>query len=114
MNKKETEYLADTEKMLQEVLTDTRQSDKYLSNVAAIRKQLILPLCGHRKTLEEAFDYIMKLSNGAGEEGMTIITAVGVTINTIRYVLEKAVDAEGTFGEKKTEPEDQSNYGDGA
>tara|TARA_R110000824_G_scaffold195297_1_gene377998 strand:- start:17 stop:328 length:312 start_codon:yes stop_codon:yes gene_type:complete len=101
VNKKETEYLADTEKMLQEVLTDTRQSDKYLSNVAAIRKQLILPLCGHRKTLEEAFDYIMKLSNGAGEEGMTIITAVGVTINTIRYVLEKAVDAEGTFGEKK-------------
>ena len=77
MNKKETEHLA------------------------AIRKQLILPLCGHRKTLEEAFDYIMKLSNGAGEEGMTIITAVGVTINTIRYVLEKAVDAEGTFGEKK-------------
>ena len=114
MNKKETEYLADTENMLQEVSADIRQADKYLDNVEVIRKQLILPLCGHRKTLEEAFDYVMKLSNGAGEEGMTILTAVGVTINTIRYVLEKAVEADGTFGEKKPEPEDQSNYGNGA
>ena len=114
MNKKETEYLADTEKMLQEVLTDTRQSDKYLSNVAAIRKQLILPLCSHRKTLDEAFVYVMQLANSAGEDSTTVITAVGVMINTIRYELEKAVDAEGSFGEKKTEPEDQSNYGDGA
>jgi hypothetical protein len=101
VNKKETEHLREIENNLHDVLAESHQSDKYLANVAAIRKQLILPLCGHRKTLEEAFDYIMKLSNGAGEEGMTIITAVGVTINTIRYVLEKAVDAEGTFGEKK-------------
>ena len=113
MNKKETEYLADTENMLQEVLTDLRQADKYLDNVEVIRKQLILPLCGHRKTLDEAFDYVMDIAESSGDT-MTVITAVGVTINTIRYVLEKAVDAEGSFGEKKTEPEDQSNYGNGA
>ena len=114
MNKKETEYLADTENMLQEVLADIRQADKYLDNVEVIRKQLILPLWGHRKTLEEAFEFVTKLANSAGDDSMTVITAVGVTINTIRYVLEKAVEAEGSFGEKKPEPEDQSNYGNGA
>ena len=114
MNRKETEYLADTKKMLNEVLADSQQSDRYLHNVEVIRKQLFLPLCAHRKTLEEAFEYAKMLSDSAGKEGMTVMTAVGVVINTIRYELEKAVDAEGSFGEKKTEPEDQSNYGDGA
>ena len=114
MNKRETEHLADTEKMLNEVLADSQQSDRYLHNVETIRKQLVLPLCAHRKTLDEAFVYVMQLANSAGEDSTTVITAVGVMINTIRYDLEKAVDAEGSFGEKKTEPEDQSNYGDGA
>jgi len=112
VNKKETEYLADTEKMLQEVLTDIRQADKYLDNVEVIRKQLILPLWGHRKTLEEAWEYVVMLSEASSDN--SVIHAVGITINTIRYLLEKAVDAEGSFGEKKTDPEDQSNYGDGA
>ena len=114
MNKKETEYLADTENMLQEVLADIRQADKYLDNVEVIRKQLMMPMMGHRKTLNEAYEYVMKLANSAGDDSMTVLTAFGVTINTIRYVLEKAVDAEGSFGEKKPEPEDQSNYGNGA
>ena len=114
MNKRETEHLADTERMLNEVLADSQQSDRYLHNVETIRKQLVLPLCAHRKTVEEAFEYAKMLSDGAGKEGMTVLTAVGVVINTIRYELEKAGNAEGSFGEKKTEPEDQSNYGDGA
>ena len=99
--------------MLNEVLADSQQSDRYLHNVEVIRKQLILPLCGHRKTLDEAFDYVMDIAESSGDT-MTVITAVGVTLNTIRYVLEKAVNAKGSFGEKNTEPEDQSNYGDGA
>ena len=104
----------DTEAYINELLRDCNGSSRKLDRVAVIRDQLVLPLCGHRKTIEEAFEYAKMLSDGAGKEGMTVLTAVGVVINTIRYELEKAVDAEGSFGEKKTEPEDQSNYGDGA
>ena len=93
--------LKETEDFLNEVLKEMSVADKHLSNVADIREQLILPLCGHRKSLEEAFEFTMQLSKSAGKEGMTVMTAVGVVINTIRYELEKAVDADSTFGEKK-------------
>ena len=64
---------------------------RHLSNVEALRKQLVLPLCGHRKTIKEAFEYAKMLSDGAGSEGMTVLTAVGVVINTIRQELQRAM-----------------------
>ena len=85
MNKK------DTEAYINELLLDCNGSSRKLDRVAVIRDQLVLPLCGHRKTVEEAFQYAKMLSDGAGSEGMTVLTAVGVDINTIRQELERAM-----------------------
>ena len=85
MNKK------DTEAYINELLLDCNGSSRKLDRVAVIRDQLVLPLCGHRKTVEEAFQYAKMLSDGAGSEGMTVLTAVGVVINTIRQELERAM-----------------------
>lgn len=85
MNKK------DTEAYINELLLDCNGSSRKLDRVAVIRDQLVLPLCGHRKTVEEAFQYAKMLSDGAGSEGMTVLTAVGVVINTIRQELQRAM-----------------------
>ncbi len=85
MNKK------DTEAYINELLRDCNSSSRKLDRVAVIRDQLVLPLCGHRKTVEEAFQYAKMLSDGAGSEGMTVLTAVGVVINTIRQELQRAM-----------------------
>ena len=85
MNKK------DTEANINELLRDCNSSSRKLDRVAVIRDQLVLPLCGHRKTVEEAFQYAKMLSDGAGSEGMTVLTAVGVVINTIRQELQRAM-----------------------
>ena len=85
MNKK------DTEAYINELLRDCNGSSRKLDRVAVIRDQLVLPLCGHRKTVEEAFKYAKMLSDGAGSEGMTVLTAVGVVINTIRQELQRAM-----------------------
>ena len=85
MNKRETEAY------INELLRDCNGSSRKLDRVAIIRDQLVLPLCGHRKTVEEAFQYAKMLSDGAGSEGMTVLTAVGVVINTIRQELQRAM-----------------------
>ena len=85
MNKK------DTEAYINELLRDCNGSSRKLDRVAVIRDQLVLPLCGHRKTVEESFQYAKMLSDGAGSEGMTVLTAVGVVINTIRQELQRAM-----------------------
>ena len=83
--------IKDTESYINELLLDCNGSSRKLDRVAVIRDQLVLPLCGHRKTVEEAFQYAKMLSDGAGSEGMTVLTAVGVVINTIRQELERAM-----------------------
>ena len=85
MNKK------DTEAYINELLLDCNGSSRKLDRVAVIRDQLVLPLCGHRKTVEEAFQYAKMISDGDGSEGMTVLTAVGVVINTIRQELQRAM-----------------------
>ena len=85
MNKRETEDY------INELLQDCNDSSRKLDRVAVIRDQLVLPLCGHRKPVEEAFQYAKMLSDGAGSEGMTVLTAVCVVINTIRQELQRAM-----------------------
>ena len=90
----------ETENYIQEILEECNGANSKLDKLETIRKQLLLPLCGHRTTIQESFEYAKMLSDSAGKEGMTVLTAVGVVINSIRYEMEKAMEADSTFGEK--------------
>mgnify|MGYP003146602534 CR=1 FL=1 len=90
-------YNKKTEDYIQEILKECNGANSKLDKLETIRKQLLLPLCGHRTTIQESFEYAKMLSDSAGKEGMTVLTAVGVVINSIRYEMEQAMEADSTF-----------------
>ena len=85
MSKQETEEYVDG------IIKECNGANRKLDRIEAICSKLNFSAFGQRKSLKQAYDYTTMLAERSGKDGITLFTAVGVMVNTIRLELEKAM-----------------------